>query len=45
MEKTDEPFSIHEIKKCIRKLKIDKNAGPDLISNEVIKRSNIITNN
>ena len=42
-EITDKPFSITEIKKCIEKLKLGKSAGPDRISNEIIKYSSIVT--
>jgi hypothetical protein len=36
-------FTVHEINKCIQKLKIGKSAGPDQISNEIFKYSGIVT--
>ena len=44
-EVTDKPFSIKEIKECIKNLGMGKSTGPDLIPNEVIKYSSIITIN
>lgn len=42
-EITDKPFTMKEIKTCIKKLKLGKSAGPDLISNEIIKYSSTVT--
>ena len=35
--------NISEVNRCIKKLKTGKSAGPDLISNEIIKFSGICT--
>ncbi|CAC5409005.1 unnamed protein product [Mytilus coruscus] len=40
---TDSPISISEVKNCIKEMKSGKSAGPDLISNEIIKCSSIVT--
>ncbi|CAC5371206.1 TMCO1 [Mytilus coruscus] len=40
---TDSPISISEVKNCIKELKSGKIAGPDLISNEIIQFSSIVT--
>jgi hypothetical protein len=40
---TDKPFTISEIKQCINILKTKKSAGPDLITNEIIKYSSVAT--
>jgi hypothetical protein len=40
---TDKPFTISEIKQCINILKTKKGAGPDLITNEIIKYSSVAT--
>ena len=42
-EITDKPFSVREVNNCIKKLKTGKSAGPDLISNEIIKYSGVVT--
>ena len=34
---TDKPFTVSEIKQCIKALKSNKSPGPDLISNEILK--------
>ena len=41
---TDAPFTISEINKCVKKLKTGKSAGPDQITNEIIKFSGVATN-
>jgi hypothetical protein len=42
-EVIDKPFTVTEINKCIKKLKTGKSTGPDLISNEIIKYSSMVT--
>jgi hypothetical protein len=34
---TDKPFTVSGIKQCIKAPKSNKNPGPDLISNEILK--------
>ena len=36
-------ITVTEINKCIKKLKTGKSTGPDLISNEIIKYSSMVT--
>ena len=40
---TDKPITVAELNKCVKKLKTGKSAGPDKISNEIIKYSGIVT--
>ena len=40
---TDKPFTVSEIKECIEALKSNKDPGPDLISNEILKYSSVVT--
>ena len=42
-EITDKPFTVKEIKSCISKMKLAKSPGPDLILNEIIKYSSVVT--
>ena len=43
-EITDKPFTSSEIKQMHKKLKVGKSTDPDLISNEILTQSNLITN-
>ena len=40
---TDKPFTVSVIKQCIIALKSNKSAGHDLISNEILKHSSVVT--
>jgi hypothetical protein len=40
---TDKPFTVSEIKQCIKALKSNKRPGTDLISNEILKYSSVVT--
>jgi len=40
---TDKPFTVSEIKQCIKALKSNKSPGPDLICNEILKNSSVVT--
>ena len=40
---TDKPFTVSVIKQCIKALKSNKNPGHDLISNEILKYSSVVT--
>ena len=42
-ELTDRPITVSELNRCVKKLKTGKSAGPDKISNEIIKYSGIVT--
>jgi hypothetical protein len=40
---TDKPFTVSEMKQCINALKSNKRPGTDLISNEILKYSSVVT--
>ena len=40
---TDKPFTVSVIKQCIKVLRSNKRPGPDLISNEILKYSSVVT--